>query len=303
MDNLLITELDEQRIDELLIYTPNYSDKNAENIKRLFLQKTLQKTSQKTLQKTSQKTLQKTTIKSKSRKNILLAAVTAAILITLSGISIATYHFLKPSAEVIHGFGFSGLSEVFNGEDALEINASQTAGGYIITLMSIATGSDIPDDKLNAVGGGLFDESTFVLIEIKKEDGSPMQEPIYYDETVSEEDRLIKPDLFYVSPFVKGYKPSDVNSQRLIPFGGSMILDGIKYILIECSSLTAFANHGVYIGVTSGDVPNFEAFILNEETGEITSNPGFEGVNILFELPLDISLADPKKAQAILNES
>jgi len=284
MYNMLITELDEQRIDELLIYTPVYSEKNAENIKRLFLQKTSYKT----------------TLKSKPRKHILLAAVIAAIFISLSSISIATYYLLRPAAEVIYGFGFSGLSEVFNGEDALEINASQTAGGYIITLMSIANGNDISDDKLNAVGGGLVDESTFVLIEIRKEDGSPMQKLIYFDQTVKEEDRVIEPDLFYVSPFVKGYQPSDVNSQILVPFGGSMILDGIKYILIECSSLTAFANFGVYIGVTSGDIPNYEAFILNEETGDIVPNQNFKGVNILFELPLDISLADPEKAQEIL---
>ena len=62
-----------------------------------------------------------------------------------------------------------------------------------------------------------------------------------------------------------------------------------------------FADRGIKIGITPGRAPDFEAFIFDEETGEITPNPEYNGVNILFDLPIDISLADPVKAQQYLD--
>ena len=62
-----------------------------------------------------------------------------------------------------------------------------------------------------------------------------------------------------------------------------------------------FADRGVYIGISEGFAFG-EAFSFNEETGEIKPNPGFNGVSILFDLPLDPALADPVKAQKLLDD-
>ena len=73
MGNNMITELDEQRIDELLAYTTEYSERNAENIKRQFMQKTAKKLG--------------------VHKRFLLAAAIAAVTVALSGIALAATGF------------------------------------------------------------------------------------------------------------------------------------------------------------------------------------------------------------------
>ena len=69
MDNSIITELNERRVDELLAYTPDYSDQNAENIRKLFMHKTARK--------------------HKAGRRLLLAAAIAAVAVALSGIALA----------------------------------------------------------------------------------------------------------------------------------------------------------------------------------------------------------------------
>jgi hypothetical protein len=282
MDNI-ITKLDEKRIDELLAYTAQYTNKNAESIKNKFMQKT--------------------TKRRVPTNRVLLAAAIAAVLITMSGIAVAAFHFLTPG-EVMDNLGVSVLGATFNGDNALNVNSTQSDGDFIITLMSVTLGNDIPDEQLNAVGGGVSGDSVYALFAIRRADGSPMMSWESFDpsENMEDPDTLISSlDLFYVSPFIGGFQPNLVNSQVLSRFGAVMVIDGIKYILIECGDLSVFADLGVYIGVISGDIPNYEAFILNEETGEILPNPEFEGINVIFELPFDKSLADPEKAQALLN--
>jgi hypothetical protein len=43
-------------------------------------------------------------------------------------------------------------------------------------------------------------------------------------------------------------------------------------------------------------------FLFNEETGEISANPSYEGALAIFDLPLDSALADPVKAEQYLSE-
>ena len=67
------------------------------------------------------------------------------------------------------------------------------------------------------------------------------------------------------------------------------------------SDITMFADCGVYIGITEGFAFGFgEAFVFDEETGEITPNPDYDGVNVLFDLPLDPSLGDPEKVEQFI---
>ena len=44
-----------------------------------------------------------------------------------------------------------------------------------------------------------------------------------------------------------------------------------------------------------------DAFDFNEQTGEITANPNFDGANVIFGLPFDVFLADPTRAQQFLD--
>ena len=88
MGTNIITEMDEQRIDELLTYTTGYSEQNAENIKKLFMQKTAKKRS--------------------IGRRVLLAAAIAAVAIALSGIALAAT-----------GFDFNSIFDsIFNNKEA-----------------------------------------------------------------------------------------------------------------------------------------------------------------------------------------
>ena len=98
------------------------------------------------------------------------------------------------------------------------------------------------------------------------------------------------------SPFVKGKAPWQYN---LFVMGGSsesQLIDGIRYYIYECDNLDIFANHGVYLGV-SDRAPGAENFCYNKKTGEISVNPKYKGVSVLFEVSLDKTKANEDKAQ------
>ena len=94
-----------------------------------------------------------------------------------------------------------------------------------------------------------------------------------------------------------------VNYTHTLGGGAAEILaDGIRYRLIEFENITIFADRGVYIGIIDGSFPNNQAFLINEQTGELSINPDYKGVSVLFNLLIDPSLANPEKAQAFLDD-
>ena len=108
--NNLITELNEERLDELLAYTPSFTAENVENIKK--------------------RCLQKKAIKRRTGRRTLLVAAIAVAIISLSGVALA----------VSTGFDFGSFyNSLFNNPDVEEkIDVSQTAvsNGLEITLVS-----------------------------------------------------------------------------------------------------------------------------------------------------------------------
>ena len=110
MEHKLITELSDERLDELLAYTPGFSAENLENIKKRCLQK-------------------KVSMRRTGRRALLAAAIAAAI-ISLSGIALA----------VSSGFDFGSFyNSLFNNPDAegmIEIGETAVSNGLEITLLS-----------------------------------------------------------------------------------------------------------------------------------------------------------------------
>ena len=79
--------------------------------------------------------------------------------------------------------------------------------------------------------------------------------------------------------------------------------DGVMYRLVECDSVAVFADRGLYFAMSSGSfICDNRTFIYNEQTGEIKANPDYSGSSVVFNLPLDKSLANPEKAEQYLNE-
>jgi hypothetical protein len=217
-------------------------------------------------------------------------AVAMALIAALGATAFAAWFLLTPG-EVADQFGRPTLSAAFAGDNAIHINESQTSGGYIFTLMSIVSGDDLAEERFNFSREPVRDR-TYAVLAIQKEDGSPMQ-------TFSDIGAMERgDDWFYVSPLIGGFLPTQTPISR----AGSMnVIDGVLYALIECDDLSLFADRGLYIGVIPGYMPNPEAFNLSAETGELTPNPDFGSINILFSLPIDPALADPVKAQQYID--
>jgi hypothetical protein len=64
--------------------------------------------------------------------------------------------------------------------------------------------------------------------------------------------------------------------------------------------VSIFADRGLYIAVTSDMFIDNESFLYDENTGEVSPNPAHPGVSVVFDLPLNPSLSDAKKAEAYL---
>jgi hypothetical protein len=110
MEHKLITELSEERLDELLAYTPSFTAENLANIKKRCMQK-----------KASRRI---------SGRRILLVAAIAAVAVALSGIALA--------ASV--SFDFGGFyNSLFNNpdvEEKIEVGQTAVSNGLEITLLT-----------------------------------------------------------------------------------------------------------------------------------------------------------------------
>ena len=275
----IILELNEKQLDELLTYTPNFSEQNLVNIKVRSLQKI----------KHMEKPIMKKPIF--RRFGAIVAAVLAVMVVTTT--VFAVWHFLRPS-EVVDRAGNVALSAAFESEGAININQSITSGDHIFTLLAIVSGEDITDHPIYNSTGEVLRERTYAVLAIQNTDGSPMPLPM---------DVQYQP--FAVSPFIRGESPRFINAFTMDAGSISMVVDGVMYMVADFTDVTVFTDRGVYLGVNSGLMMGdiLDAFSFNEQSGEITARPDFGGSSALFHLPLDTSLADPERAAEILEEN
>lgn len=217
----------------------------------------------------------------------LCAAVAAAVL--MSSTAMAAWMLLRP-AQVPEQFHDDTLSGAFDSEDAVNINASATSGGYTFTLMAIVSG-----EGLSNFGGSAAQvqpERTYAVLAIQNADGSPIPEEQEFDITNS----------IMVTPLIRGLAPWQYN---IASMGGSFsqaLVDGVAYRLVECDDIMAFADRGLYVGVCGVPFVMRDTFLFDEATGEIGVNPEFQGASAVFELPIDPSLGDPERAEEYLAE-
>jgi hypothetical protein len=80
------------------------------------------------------------------------------------------------------------------------------------------------------------------------------------------------------------------------------VIDGVLYRIIECDNVELFADKDLYLAVSDTAFFSRNAYDYDEETGLITANAAYVGTNILFDLKLDSSKADPVKAEAYIKQ-
>ncbi|SNS92668.1 hypothetical protein SAMN05446037_10286 [Anaerovirgula multivorans] len=244
-------------------------------------------------QKIKKRMKEKMNMERTRRKSVYKVSLIASLLIIVMSVgAFAAWNYLSPD-ELAEHFEYSVLSEAFKGEDAILINKSETSGEYKFTLMGIVSGKGLgltsfSDDY------DIDTEESYIAVAIEKLNGKmpDIQSEEYGNER------------FFISPLIKGLIPWHVNVASL-DIGGynESVIDGVQYRLISCSSIEMFADRGIYLAVSSGgDFYDTNAFTFDFESGEIIPNPDFDGVNVIFDLPIDKAKADPKKVEEFLNE-
>ena len=202
---------------------------------------------------------------------LLVAAAVALLAVTVS----AAVVWLTP-AQVADRVEEPLLAEAFQGDDAIVLDESVTAGDYQITLAGMVSGDDlsVPTDY----NGEIINDRTYAVFRVARADGEPLTD---------------YPNLSY-SPLVDGYHVRCVNAWTLGTTTQQFIEDGVVYCLFDCRNLEIFADHPVRFAIYEGGVPNTDLFSMAED-GTISLREGVVGA--LFTLPLDESRADPEAAQ------
>ena len=107
---------------------------------------------------------------------------------------------------------------------------------------------------------------------------------------------------FYISPYIRGYMPWQVNLHTLEGGHVETVIDGVRYRIIDMENVKVFAGHGIYIGINAGWSFDREAFVFNADPWELRANTDFDSVSAVFNLPIDVSFANPARANEILSE-
>ena len=218
-----------------------------------------------------------------------IALITATVLSMGSITTFAAWKYLSPDkvAEVTKD---SKLIEAFKSEDAITINEKQSYAGYDITLLGMVSGKNITEYVMED-NGEIKEDRTYSVVAIEKSDQTPMPSPS--DEQYNEV-------RFLVSPLIKGYNPNEFNMMTMNGGYIDIVEAGVLYRLSECDNIEMFANQDIYLCVSEGTFYNPAAYHFDEATGEITRNEAFEGVNALFDLPIDSSKADEAAVAAYI---
>ncbi len=236
--------------------------------------------------------------KAKERENMnikrfrrLPVVVAACLLLICSSVTVfATWKYLAPKDVAIE-YGNQQLAKAFESGDAITMNETQSYGEYNVTVLGVVSGSNLSEfcsneDKVRS-------DRTYAVVAISKTDGTPM--PKTSDDEYGKEP-------FFISPLIQGLDPNKYNIVTMNGGYYDIVKDGILYRLSDCDNVELFADREIYLCVGNSTFYDRNAYVFNEETGKITPNGNFKGMNLLFTLPLNAKKADKEAAQKYLDD-
>lgn len=227
------------------------------------------------------------------RKRFSVAAIVMIFMLFTTSMGVVAAVRYLTAEQVAKSFSDELLSKAFQSEDAILVNEVQEYAGYRVTLLGIVSGEGLSYYSEWDEQGKIQDDKTYIVTAIENSDGTPR--PDVSDEAYGE-------DSFYVSPYIKGLSMIEYNAHTMGGGYAEDVIDGIQYRIMECDNIEIFASRGLYLGVSDGSFYNVSAFEMKEETGEITRNEDYMGVNALFELPIPKELGDEKAVEEYLKE-
>lgn len=207
-----------------------------------------------------------------------IPVLAAAFCLLLTVSVFASWHFL--SASSVAEQSLPELSAAFEQEDATKVNAVRTQKGYIVSLLGLTSGAALENEA-----DSVDKNSTYAVVAIGKEDGTPMD----------------MDDSYFTSPLIQGLTPWQYNMASMGGGYTQFIENGVLYRLFNCDDIEIFADRKLYLCVTDTTFYPTEAFHMDEATGLITEAKDYDGLNILFDLPLDPAKADPERAKQYID--
>lgn len=229
----------------------------------------------------------------KKNKRIPAAAVIAAATLVFGSVTVfAAHHYLSP-AEAAMEVEDDTLKKAFLGEEAVLVNETQELGGYKITLLGSVAGKNLSDYLAWDDAGLPKDDRLYTVVAIEHGDGTPMPD-------TSSED--YGKESFYTSCYIRGINPLEFSISHIGGGYSAFVKEGVEYRIMEMDNIEMFADRGIYVGVNSGFSYDAAAYIYDESTGSLSRNPDYQGVNALFQLPLDESRANPEAAARYLED-
>ena len=223
----------------------------------------------------------------------MVAAACLCMVLILSGTAYAAWKYLS-AREVANKIGDTKLTEAFDNQGNWSTGEVQTYNGYDVAMIGVISGKELSDHLVTS-NGQVVSDNTYAVVGISKTDGSEM--PDVSNDNYSSED-------FLVSPYIQGYDPSKYNIFTLNAGGNFVIVEnGIQYRIMEVENIEAFADREIYLGVSDGSFYNSDAYIFDSDTGKISRNENYSGVNALFVLSIDPSKADANSAETIIERA
>ena len=212
-------------------------------------------------------------------KKSVIAAVIAICIVAMSGGVYAHYKWLNAKQTVLE-MGYEKLSKYFDiDKDDIQI---EEMGKYRAIFLGIVSGANINDKILDED----IDKSlSYIVTAVEHKDGTNMT----YDDDI------------VVSPFISGIRPIDFSIYSIHGGAKMMLKDGTLYTLTECDDLEIFADRNVYLAVMNG-VNMGDGYNYDEKSGDITRNKKAKKLNLLFQVNLDKSKADPEAAQKYIDK-
>lgn len=221
------------------------------------------------------------------KENIIMIRKTIAIAacIALVGVStvFAAYKYLS-AEQLAYELGDNKLAEIFNNKEDNFIQQGETIGDYKAAIIDITSGKNISDFKSSS--WDIHPERTYAVVAVEKTDGTEMT----YDDEI------------LVTPLIEGLEPWKYNIFTMNGGYCADIIDGVLYRIIEFDNIEYFADRNIYIAVLNNVFYDNDAYNYDEKTGLITRNNDYEGTNILFNLNIDKSKANPQKAEEYIKE-
>ncbi len=223
-------------------------------------------------------------MKNKRKVSIAAAAAICVLAVSTTVAVAATVRYLSRE-EIIQEVKDPDAENAFKNGTTLDINQTVEAGDYRFQIYSIATKEKLTENGLDeGLEGG-----TYAIVSVERIDGTSMLDD-YNEKT------------FFVSPLIQGLEPWSYN---IASMGGSYtekIKDGILYRIIKCDDIALFADRQIYLSILDDTFYQKDAYHYNEVDGTISREESYDGINLLFELPIDKSRADEEKAAQYLRE-